>query len=156
MSLISLCVINDIKKCDINFYTKQLETLAKSHKRGVKFSIDWPEPLVLQLKNDSFIVNIVDCPKCDNCELFLLPDGWYSNGKTNDLAFRERMKLLREIANIFINRNYSVELYLGESGTPPEDFYDIILNNNELVDYLSSTIGIEGIDGGVHISILPG
>lgn len=157
MSLICLCVVENVKKDGkIDFYTQQLETLAKRHKRGIKFSVDWPEPLLSHIQKDSLVINILDCPESDNCELFLLPDGWYCNGLTNNLAFRERMKFLQDISDVFINGQCGVEIYLGLSGTNPEDFFDVSLKNDVLTDYLAKTVGVDGIDSnGVHISVIP-
>lgn len=156
MSLICLCVVENIRKnSEIVFYKQQLETVAKHHKRGVKFSVDWSEPIISHIQKDSFIINITDCPESDNCELFLLPDGWYVNGYTNKLPFRERMKFLQDISNIFNSNNYNADLYLGLSGTEPEDFLSITLKNNNLVDYLSDTVGVNGIDfDGVRIKVV--
>lgn len=156
MSLICLSVVEDIRKhSEIVFYTQQIETLAKQHERGIKFFVDWSEPLISHIQKDSFVINILDCPESDNCELFLLPDGWYSNGRTDNLAFRERMKFLQDISSVFIDRKYNVELYLGQSGTHPEDFFNVTLKNNDLVDYLAKTVGVDGVDSGVHISVIP-
>ena len=70
MSLICLCVVKNIKEnCEVAFYTQQLETLAIRHKRGIKFFIDWPEPLISRIQKDSFVINILDCSGSDNCEL---------------------------------------------------------------------------------------
>lgn len=155
MSLICLCIVEDIRNNnDILFYTRQLETIAKNHNRGIKFFVDWSEPVISFIQKDSFIINILDCPTSNNCELFLLPDGWYSNGQADEVAFRERMTFLQEVTSVFISRGHGVELYLGQSGTHPEDFFDVTLNNNDLSGYLAKTIGVDGIDDGVHISII--
>lgn len=157
MSLICLCIVENIKKdSEIVFYTQQLETLAKQHKRGIKFFVDWPEPLLSHIQKDSLVVSISDCPESDNCELFLLPDGWYHNGRTNKLAFRERMKFLEDVSSIFLNGKYNIEIYLGLSGTEPEDFVNVSLKNTDLADYLAKTVGVDGIDfNGWHISVIP-
>ena len=56
-------------------YIHDIQKLVIDYKRGVKFFIAWSESMVLDIQKDSFIVNIVDSPKSDNCEMFLLPDG---------------------------------------------------------------------------------
>lgn len=156
MSLICLCVVETIKmKLETEFYTQYLDMLAKQHKRGIKFCVDWSEPLLSSIQKDSFVVNVVDNPQADNCEMFLLPDGWYSNGNTNKVEFRERMKFLQELSGFFISRKHNVELYLGQSGTNLEDFFDVTLKINDLVDYLLKTVGVDGADDGVHISVVP-
>ena len=154
MSLICLCVVKDVRcEKEKNFYIKQIEELAKQNKRGVKFYIDWFEPLLSYINKDSFVINILDSPKSDNCELLLLPDNWSINGISDKLSFRERICFLQDIAKVFVNRNHSVELYLSESGTCIEDFLNITLKINNLVNYLSESVGIYGIDDGLHISI---
>ena len=154
MSLFCLCVIENVKDNEKNFFVQQIEMLAKYHKRGVKFLVNWNEPIISNIKKDSLIINVLDCPKSDNCELFLLPDGWYSNGQTEKLSFKERIKLLQDITNVFINRKYRVDFYFGQSGTQPEDFLNIALETDDLADYLTKTIGINGVDDGLHIRII--
>ena len=65
------------------------------------------------------------------------------------------MKFLQDVCSIFINKKHSVELYLGQNGTYPEEFFDLTLKNSELVDYLAKTIGVNGVDDGMHINIIP-
>lgn len=156
MSLFCLCAVEGIREKSENaFYTQQLEILARQHGRGIKFFVDWPEPIISCIQKDSLVISILDCSESDNCEFFLLPDGWYSNGQTAKLTFKERMEFLQDISNIFINRKYSVDLYMGQSGTRPEEFSDVILKNNVLVNYLINTVGVSGIDDGVHIRVIP-
>lgn len=155
MSLFCLCVIDNIEKSEVPFYTKQIDALAKYHNRGVKYSVDWDEPVFLQIKNYSLLINILDSPKATNCEMLLLPDGWLHNGQTNNSYFSERMKFLQDISDIFINVNCSINFYLAESGTDTEDYLNIFLKNNTLSDYLTKTVGIHGVKDGLQISIIP-
>ena len=154
MSLFCLCVIDNFDKEDLLTYTNQIEMHAKEYNRGIKYEVDWPEPIVEHIKKDSLIINIVDCPENDNCEMFLLPDNWYFNESTNKLPFKDRIKFLQDISELFINNSCSVDIYLGQSGTNPEEFIDVWLKNSDLVDYLTNTIGVYGIDDGVHINIV--
>ena len=155
MSLICLYTVKNIRNnSEKDFFIQQIKTLAKHNNRGIKFFVGWSEPLISHIQKDSLIINIFDSPESDNCELFLLPDGWYINGHTNKSAFSERMKFLQEISNIFIDKKYAIELYLGQSGTHPDDFFDVTLQNHELIDYLTKTVGAGGVDNGVHINII--
>lgn len=156
MSLICLYIVGDIRNnSEKVFFIQQIKALAKYNNRGIKFFVDWSEPLISRIQRDSLVINILDSPESDNCELFLLPNGWYSNGHTNKLAFDERMKFLQEISNIFIDKRYAIELYLAQSGTHPDDFFDVTLQNHELIDYLTKTVGVDGVDDGFHINIIP-
>ena len=154
MSLFCLCVVEGIiEKNKTVFYAQQIETLAKYYKCGITFTINWTEPLALHIEKDALIINILDSPETDNCELFLLPDGWYCNGETNQLSFKERMRFLQDICNVFINENYCIDLYFGQSGTEPREFFNVTLKNNELVEYLTKTVGTYGVDDGILISV---
>ena len=156
MSLFCLCVVEDIKERNkILFYTQQLMALAKRYKRGIKFFVDWSEPIVSRIKKDSLVINVLDCPESDNCEMFLLPNGWYSNGETNELTFRERIKFLQDISNVFIKSQYSIDIYLGNSGTHANEFFNITLKSCNLIDYLTKTVGLNGVNNGIHISVTP-
>lgn len=154
MSSVCLCVIDNIKeKSDKLFCSKQIEELAKYYQCGIKCGVDWLEPFVSHIKKDSFVINIVDYPKCDNCEMFLLPDGWYNNGQSNKLPFIERIKLLQDISRFLLKKNNPVSFYIAQSGTSFDEFSHITLEINNLTDYLAKTIGTYGLEDGVHIII---
>lgn len=155
MSLFCFCVVENIKKIEMVSYSQQLKALAKQHNRGIKFQIDWAEPILSSVKKDAFVINITDSPESDNCELFLMPDGWYCNGKTNELSFSERMKFLQDISSVFIDRGYGIEIYFGLSGMQPYEFLNVKLRNKDLVYYLAKTVGVNGAEEGAHISIIP-
>lgn len=155
MSLLCLYFIENISEKDKKLCVQQIENNSKSYNCGVKFCIDWQEPFISNIvKENTFIVNIIDSPTKDNCDFFLIPDAWFINGKTNDIAFNKRMFFLEEIARVFLNINCSVDLYIGQSGTELEDFTYVLLNNKNLVDYLSKSIGIYGAEDALHIHIM--
>lgn len=154
MSLVCLCVIDNIEeKSDKFFCFKQIEELAEQYQCGIKCGVDWFEPFVSHIKKDSFVINIVDYPKYDNCEMFLLPDGWYNNGKSNKSLFVERIKLLQDVSSFLIDKNNSVSFYIAQSGTSFDEFSHITLKTNELTAYLAKTLGTYGLEDGVHIII---
>lgn len=156
MSSFCLCIVEGIREKDKTvFYAKLIENLAKHYKRGITFTIDWTEPIASHIEKDALVINILDSLKTDNCELFLLPDGWYFNGQTNYLSFKKRMRFLQDICNVFNNENYCINLYFGQSGTDPSEFLDVTLKNNDLAEYLTKTIGTYGIDDGIHICVVP-
>ena len=153
MSTICLCIVDHVGYNEKKLYAQQLETLAKLHNRKVKFSVDWVEPLTQKMPRDSFVVSVFDDPLSDNCEMLLLPDGWWHNGKTNNLTFQERMTFLYDLCRTFTDNKYYVDLYLCQSGMEPEDCINVALNIFDLKDYLSKTVGIVGVDCGWHIRV---
>lgn len=155
MSLICLCIADIKEKEEIVFYSQSLTKLADYYKRGIEFSVDWSEPIVDYVKDNYFIINLLDYPNSNNCEMLLLPDGWYHNGYTNDLVFKERMRFLQDIANMLIEGNYRVEFYIGCSGMKTEEFLDVEVKCQHLIDYLEETVGSEGAEEGIHIIVVP-
>ena len=152
MSSICLCVTEGKDKNETLFY--RLANIVKAHGRGVVFSIDWSEPIVDMLKDKYIVASISDCPNLSNCEMLLLPDGEYYNGYTNRLMFRERMKVLQDIADLLIECNRCVEFYIGHSGTNPDEFSDVIVKRSNLTEYLTTTVGKEGTEDARHIVIV--
>ena len=156
MSLFCFCVVDDyIEESKVQFYAIQIEKIAKKNNIGIKFHVDWIEPILSHIKKDALFINLVDSPGSDNCELLFLPDGWYFNAQTNEKTFKERMRFLQEISDILIKDKHCVNLYLGQSGTLLEEFIFVELKKNELVDYLTKNIGLYGVDEALHITIVP-
>lgn len=156
MSLFCLCVVEGAwKKSEKLLYEQKIQSIANHYNRGVKFFVDWLEPIMSTVPKESFVINILDSAESENCELFLLPDGWYCNGETNYLSFKERMSFLQDICNVFINDNYCINLYFGQSGTDPSEFFDVKLITKDLVEFLTKTVGTYGVDDGILISVDP-
>lgn len=152
MSSFCLCVTNIQEKMKM-FYEQRLCNIAQHHKRGIVFSIDWFEPTVSLRGKNSFFANLLDSPVSDNCEMLLLPDGWYYNGSTNVLGFRRRMEFLQDIANELVAENGFVEFYIGCSGTELQEYRSILIKNENLIDCLEMLFGVSGIDEGIHIVV---
>lgn len=153
MSSFCILYVSKLDNAKKEFYINQIQVLAKEYKRGVKFYINWCEPGLPIYENDMLIVNVLDSQTSDNCEMFLLPDGWYSNGVSAKSLFRDRVKFLEDTLFLFICNGDPVELYIGQSGIQPEEFLTITLRWNEVADYLTKTIGINGTDDGMHITV---
>ena len=153
MSAICLCVVDHVEHNEKKLYAQQLEALAKQYNRKLRFSVDWVEPLTQEISRDSYVVNVFDDPQSDNCEMLLLPDGWWHNGKTNNLTFEERMAFLYDLCRTFTDNKYYVDLYLLQSGMESADCINITLDICDLKDYLIKTVGIVGVDCGWHIRV---
>ena len=154
MSLLCLCVVENYESRRDSLLYEQIKSIAERYNRGIKLGVDWTEPVVSHIKKHSLIVRINDTLHSDNCELFLLPDGWYSNCQTNAIPFRERMMFLQDLSAMLISQQYNIAFYIAESGTDPSDFQNISLKCEELAGYLTKTIGANGVDEGVYISIV--
>lgn len=159
MSLFCLCVVDNIDRRRIGEknempFNKEIGILERKYKIGINYSVDWLEPIMMHFKEHSILLSISDSPMSSNCELFLLPDGWFVNGFTNEIRFKERMIVLQEISALFPIDQFDVNLYLAQSGTCCEDYTYIELKSSQLADYLTDTIGKQGIDMGIHIHVI--
>lgn len=155
MSLFCVFVANGIaKRNEIEVCVQQIHALAQKYKRGIKWTIDWNEPTLTHIPTDALLVNILDCSNADNCELLLLPDGWYSNGQTNHQAFKERMRFLQDVSEVLCKWAGKTHLYLGESGSCKEEFVNVSVRCDCIAEYLANSVGITGVDGGIHIDLL--
>ena len=154
MSLLCFCVIENYKRSNDPLLDKEVRSISERYNRGIKFGVDWAEPIASSIENHSLIISINDTPESDNCELFLLPDGWHFNLQTNAIPFRERMTFLKDLASVLVSRGYHIHLYIAESGTDLNDYINVSLRYEELIDYLSQTIGKDGVRDGIHVDII--
>ena len=154
MSTICICVVNT-RDDDTKFrVVESLQSIANASGRGVSFSIDWEEPLLSFLDETCCIAAFYDNPDLRNCEMLLLPDNWTINGFTNVLPFKIRARFLNDVASVLLKFNNYVDFYIGLSGTLPDEFINITVKREDLVNYLFETIGITGPDGGQHIRVV--
>ena len=154
MSLICLCITDVIEEKEKFFYMELLEQLASGYGCGVEFCFNWSEPIVENLKGEKYVFGLVDNRNSYNCEMLLLPDGWYYNGYTNDVRFRERMKLLADIAETLLGDGHCVEFYIGCSGMELEEAFDLEGKYCYFCDLLEKTVGTEGAEKGWHFIVL--
>ena len=129
MSSICIGVIQPVVQED---FGKKLAEVAGRYGRGITFEIGWHEPVLDSLTGKVFVFSLFDYPGSENCEMLLLPDGCFLNGETNNISFRERMELLRDLAGIVLENGSSMEYYIGLSGTLPEEYDTEIVNIADL------------------------
>ena len=147
-----ICAIK-IKEDKFSSHYLNLQKIANKYCRGISFRADWSDPLIDSLKSTYHIISFSDSPTSNDCELFMLPDGWFFNGNTNFEPFAERIKCLKDIIDYLTNNGFFVDIYIGWSGLDRKDFYDIKIKPHNLVSCLTSTIGQHGSEFGLHISI---
>ena len=155
MSLFCICVGGKVGDIDVHCLKQQIKSLARHYNCEVEFSVNWAEPILSCFDMDAFTINVLDNLMSNNCDFLLLPDDWYINGLTNSMKFKDRMLLLRDISQTIINVNNTVNIYLGQSGTLPEEFTHFSIKVEELINFLSNTIGNDGVFDGIHIEVTP-
>lgn len=155
MSLICLCLVtsNNVSEKSLS-YVEELDALVKNYDVNYTIGIDWEEPASSYFPEKSFVISITDGLDEDNCEKFLLPDGWLINGKTNNTSFSQRMRLLEEISSFLKEKECVIEWFIGQSGTLFREYADVSIDCNALAEYLTGTAGVEGFDNSVHVRVL--
>lgn len=126
------------------------------HKHGycVFWGIDWIEPIITTLPSTVILCNIVDNIECNNCEMLLLPDGWFFNGRFNIIPARERMQVLEELAAYVIGQGHQVEFFLGNSGTLPNEYRHMHVAYYELSDFLWKQLKEINADSAMRVTIM--
>ena len=154
MSNFCFCVIeNIIEAKERKRVFKKIEKLAQKYDCAICDLINWQEPVVSAINQDSYIISINDSKKEDICELFLLPDGWYYNNKTNIQSFFQRARFFEDIAEMIMIDGYDISFYIAQSGTTTDEFENYVISQSDIVLLLSESIGNNGVDTGLHIQI---
>ena len=134
MSKICIIIINN--PADYNpAIRKNVASIIERHGLGVFFDSICDEPLLTCFSNHCSI-EIADTPSNNNCEMFLLPDSCYFNGKNNSYSFKNRMKILQEIIEFLYDSKFKLDLFLGDSGTDYDEFKTIKSLPHQLAEIL--------------------
>ena len=99
-----------------------IRSVGKEYGIGVHFDIPQDEPFLCEYGCPDLLFTISDGDETDNCERFLLPDGWTINSVENPIPFAHRMKVLQQFADSLNNICARVEILVGESGMDLDDF----------------------------------
>ncbi len=97
------------------------------------------EPFVEQLpdiSSQSFF-SIADDTCYDNCEMFVLPDGCFYNGRTNSIPFIKRMEVLQDVFSFFKCHGISAELFMGDSGGLLEEYHMFCCSIEEIPNIIN-------------------
>lgn len=137
MSTICIGIVSGIVPEDINHAKNAVSTIARSQHYSVFYDLEYMEPFLDCYPSTALIFSFADTPKFDNCEMLLLPDNCYFNGKTNAILFKDRMQLLYRTAKYFLDRLYSIEFYVGSSGVLYEEFTHHTVSIDNLVELLN-------------------
>ena len=119
MSQICICVANQ------NSIEKMGKIKELLHRCGlfVFNELFYVEPCLRKAQSESkVILSISDDAQFNNCEMLLLPDNCFYNGRSNNIPFSERMQLLKDVFELIVDKNSPIELFVGDSGTPYNDF----------------------------------
>lgn len=134
MSKVCVIVVGD--NID-NLLKKKVDRIISDFGLGVFFELSYPEPFLSVFGGRySLICNISDNHKYDNCEMLLLPDDCFFNGRSNPIPFHVRMTQIECILKTILEQTDNVDLFIGNSGTIycEYDHYDI-----QIQDFLTTS-----------------
>ena len=120
MSTICIAVLQDQKPINQRA-KKELCDILQNKGLYCFFDLKYREPFLENIGKYQ-CVSISDDSEFDNCEMFLLPDRCFYNGKTNLLPFSNRMSVLEDVTSVLQKNEYQVEWFIGDSGTPFDEF----------------------------------
>ena len=97
--------------------------------------LDFAAPFLQGTDYDNkLICSISDSEINDNCEMFLLPDNCTTNGRSNSTPFTKRMQMLLSAFEEVIDKDTSLELFVGYCGALYSDFEHKHITLRELAD----------------------
>lgn len=98
---------------------------------GVFFWIDTFPASSQKIDASEFVCSFADDFQWDNCEMLLLPDGSFFNGKTNATPFYRRMEALGGVLQAIKAKMQAIELYVGGNGGDSMDEFDLVRTDIE-------------------------
>lgn len=140
MSMICVGVMTCRNTAEHTTIKLRLLRIAQSYNSVINFDINWSEPIMASLPISSCAFSVEDGNGSGNCEMLLLPEGWFVNGKTNNSSTIERMEFIQRIAENVIAEGIPIEFYIGTSGDLPEDYYSQSVDRHQLANFLASHI----------------
>ena len=137
MSLVCLGLVNGVNLKRQKQYREGLTAIARRRKRGVRFVINWKEPLLSESTYD-FAISLCDNDQWDNCEELLQVrlDQWDSDDIEAEKRFRDRIIYLQEVSDYFAAERCVVDWYLGTSGDTTDVFANYRIYVNDLTNLL--------------------
>lgn len=94
--------------------------------------ISYCEPFLSEFFcEDKIMYSIADTYDYDNCEMLLLPDSCFYNGRSNPVLFQERIRLLQNVLYVILEHSETVDVFIGDSGLTFSEFihYDTKIEN---------------------------
>lgn len=154
MSMICIgCINAQSQECHRNLKSN-ISRLVHAHGYSVCWGIDWIEPIIETLPETTVLFSLTDGIEDDNCEMLLLPDGWFFNGRSNIISARERMQVLEELATYVIGQGHQVEFFLGNSGTLPDEYRHMHVAYYELSDFLWKQLEEINADSAMRVAVM--
>lgn len=134
--------------------THEISRIVNKYGYSVFWGIDWVEPIITTLPSTVLLCNIADTSESNNCEMLLLPDGWYFNGRANTIPARTRMQVLEDVAEYVIDQGYPIEFFLGDSGTLANEYKHVHIDCHQLSDFLCNRLEEIDMDFSLRVTIM--
>lgn len=137
MSKLCIAIFNNFP--GIGNTKKQIDLLLNSFNLGIFYEQSNDEPVLSEFQNKSNIIcSLSDNCIYNNCEMLLLPDNCFLNGKSNAVPFQERLSQIEEILKAILNNAQKIDLFIGDSGANWDDYVHYDINIHEFLRIASS------------------
>lgn len=114
-----------------------VENMVKKYNWGVFHELFYTEPFLEDFCIEGYLLcSFSDNFEYDNCEMLLLPDNCYINGKNNVVPFQHRMLQMETILRAILTVVPRIDLFIGDSGTSLQNFIE---NSIEIHDFMKMT-----------------
>ncbi len=137
MSHICMLFIHKSNSQNYSVIENEIKRIVDKHGMGFFVEEKCDEPFVD--KSSLYLVfSLSDNYEFDNCEMFLLPDGWICNGKSNKIPFINRMEVIQDCVIKLSKLKCQIEIFLGESGCQITDFIHLKCFPNEIANLINN------------------
>ncbi len=132
-----LFIIKCEKSKDILTSVNEVLKICHNYNLGVFFDTDYYEPVFQHMnRENTLLISIADSAEYNNCDMLLLPDDCYINGKSNKRPFIERAAFIQKMVQSIFENAYSVEVFIGDSGTQLCEYHHQFTNIYGLIPVL--------------------
>lgn len=154
MSTVCIGVATKLQPDNVAKCYQDLKAIADKHACGVFFEIEYQEPFLEHFREASIVFSLSDSFVYDNCEMLMLPDGCFINGRSNPISFKTRMKIILDMAVYLKSYSCCLDFFLGHSGEPIEAYITYMVHQHNMLDVLELFNSDKSPHINMHISVL--
>lgn len=114
--------------------------------------IGYVEPFFSEFQlSKYFVLSVADNKNYDNCEMLLVPDNCYINGKKSNCLFDDRMSNLKNVLGTLFAFTREIHLFIGDSGVLFDEFMHLNITLDEFFMHTDKLNSISAPD--IHFVI---
>lgn len=151
MSKICIIIFENNGSIYENFIRK-MQPIFEQNNLSCFSKIGYIEPFFVDFDlSKYFVISVSDNKSYDSCEMLLVPDNCYINGKKSNNSFDNKMNNLKNILAAFFAFTSEVHLFIGDSGVLFDEFMHIRITLDEFFMHTEKLNSISAPD--IHFII---